>query len=422
MFFGKAFQRSLNLAVILILTLTANVLMAGAQGAPIPATDGEAIAQGFNGPQGILIDPDGNVWVIDSGLGGDADIPWITPEGETVTGKMGDTAQVARIAPDGSVIKIASLPSVAAGQDIVGGARLARLNGTLYATVGQGIGDPATEMPPNMGVVARIGPDGMVTEVADLWDFERENNPDPAMYDAHPYGLEAGPDGMLYVADAGANDLLKVNPSTGEVSLVAVFEPIPGVFPRPDRGGEMVTDPVPTDVVFDAQGNMLVSFLSGAPFVPGSAKVVKVTPDGTVTDYATGYTMLTDLDWGPDGKLYGVQFGIFGEQGPTPNSGMVVRIEQGAGPQPVIEGLSFPIAIDFNDKGDAYVAINAVGPPGSGAVLAFRNLAPAPPKTLPVTGGEQPDTAVPWWSLVVVAALATALAFGGLKAWRRSAS
>jgi len=214
-----------------------------------------------------------------------------------------------------------------------------------------------------------------VTLVANTWDFEVANNPHPSVLDSHPYGLEVGPDGLLYVADAGGNTLLKVDPATGEVSLVAVFDPIPGVFPRPDYGGEMLTDAVPTDVVFDADGNTYVSYLSGAPFVPGSAKVVMVAADGTVSDYAAGYTMLSDLAWGPDGHLYGVQFGIFGEQGPTPDSGAVVQINSGAEPVVVVEGLSFPIALDINDAGDIFVAINAVGPPGSGAVLAFHGLA-----------------------------------------------
>ncbi|GAB4531569.1 MAG: ScyD/ScyE family protein [Anaerolineae bacterium] len=384
----QTFSRTGIAGLLVVLVLLAFSSVAGAQGG------GNVIAQGFNGPQGLLVDGEGNIWVIDSGLGGEAEIPWISPEGEEVTGTMGNTAQVARIGADGSVARVAALPSVAAGQDVIGGARLALLDGILYATSGQGIGSPDNEVPANMGGVVRIEADGTVTMIANTWDFERANNPDPALYDSHPYGLEPGPDGLLYVADAGANDLLKVDPATGEISVVAVFEPLPGVFPRPDRGGEMLTDPVPTDVVFDSAGNAYVSFLSGAPFVPGSAKVVKVSPDGTVSDYAAGYTMLTDLAWGPDGNLYGVQFGIFTEQGPTPDSGAVVRIQAGAAPEVVIDGLSFPIAIDFDEAGDAYVAINAVGPPGSGAVQAFQGLGAPAPAALPATGAE--GVAAPW--------------------------
>lgn len=374
---GKPRNRIARIALLLILALLATAGVAGAHDGPVPAGEGELIAEGFNGPQGLLVDPDGNVWVIDSGMGGETPIKWISGEtGEEVDAQLGDSAQVARIsAADHSVEKIAALPSVFLGMEAVGGARLALLDGTLYATSGQGIGAADSEIPDNFGGVVGIAPDGTVTFVASTWDFEVANNPHPSVLDSHPYGLEAGPDGMLYVADAGGNDLLKIDPATGEVSLVAVFDPIPGVFPRPDYGGEMLTDPVPTDVVFDEAGNAYVSYLSGAPFVPGSAKVVMVAADGTVSDYATGFTMLTDLAWGPDGELYGVQFGIFGEQGPEPNSGAVVHIHGGAEFDVAIEGLSFPISLDFNEAGDAFVAINSVGPPGSGAVMAFHAIA-----------------------------------------------
>ena len=342
------------ISLILALSLLLTAGIAAAHEGPVPAADGEVIAEGFNGPQGVLVDGDGNVWVIDSGLGGETDIKWISGEtGEEVDAKLGDSAQIARInAVDHSVEVIMALPSLNLGQEAIGGARLALLDGTLYATVGQGIGAADLQLPDNFGGVLSIGADGAVSMAANTWEFEIANNPHPSVLDSHPYGLQAGPDGMLYVADAGGNDLLKIDPATGEVSLVAVFDPIPGVFPRPDYGGEMLTDAVPTDVVFDEGGNAYVSFLSGAPFVPGSAKVVMVTPDGTVSDYATGYTMLTDLAWGPDGHLYGSEFGIFGEQGPTPDSGSVVEISAGAEPVVVIEGLSFPISLDFNEAGD----------------------------------------------------------------------
>jgi hypothetical protein len=420
------------IGLILVLALLATAGIAGAHDGPIPASDGEVIADGFNGPQGVLVDGDGNVWVIDSGLGGEDDIKWISAEtGEEVDAKVGDSAQVARInAADHSVDMIAALPSVNLGQEAIGGARLALVDGTLYATSGQGIGSPDSEIPANFGGVVSISADGAVAMVASIWDFEVANNPDGILLDSHPYGLEPGPDGMLYVADAGGNALLKVDPATGDVSLVATFDPLPGVFPRPDYGGEMLTDAVPTDVVFDAEGNAYVSYLSGAPFVPGSAKVVMVAPDGTVSDYATGYTMLTDLDWGPDGNLYGVQFGIFGEQGPVPNSGAVVHIKGGTDSDVAIEGLSFPIAIDFNEAGDAFVAINAVGPPGSGAVVAFHGIAPsemmeepmpAPeepaPEMLPKTGADLTKSTPVWpaWVFVVVAGVIV----GGFVLYRR---
>ncbi|MFQ5856042.1 MAG: ScyD/ScyE family protein, partial [Anaerolineae bacterium] len=192
-----------------------------------------------------------------------------------------------------------------------------------------------------------------------------------------------GPDGNLWVADAAGNDLLKIDPTTGEIELVAVFDGVPGPFPNPNRGGAMESDPVPTGVAFDEEGNLYVSFLPGVPFLPGAAKVVQVTPDGQVSDYATGLTMLTDLRTGPNGNLYAVQFGVFTEEGPVPNSGAIIRVGAGDASKVVVDGLSFPTSIDFNADGDAYVTINGVGPPGSGAVVLYKGLTAVAGRPLP---------------------------------------
>ncbi|NJN84965.1 MAG: SnoaL-like domain-containing protein, partial [Caldilineaceae bacterium] len=37
------------------------------------------VAEGLNGPMGVLVDPDGNVWVIDSGIGGDQPLAALNP-------------------------------------------------------------------------------------------------------------------------------------------------------------------------------------------------------------------------------------------------------------------------------------------------------------------------------------------------------
>jgi sugar lactone lactonase YvrE len=372
---NRLLQKSVRIVLVVGILVLSMVGVLSAQGG-LTAEDGVVVAEGFNGPQGVLVDADGAIWVIDSGLGGEEIIPWISPEGQAVDAQFGQTAQIVKVAPDGTQEVIAVLPSVFTGADTVGGARLALLDGVLYATSGQGIGDPTVATLENAGAVVKIV-DGEVTEVANLWDFERTENPDPALYDSHPYGLAAGADGMLYVTDAGANDLLKIDPATGDVSLIAVFAPIPGVFPRPDLGGELLTDAVPTGVVVGEDGAMYVSYLSGAPFVPGSAKVVMVSADGEISDYATGLTMLTDLQRGPDGHLYAVQFGIFTDQGPTPDSGAVLRIGEGDSSQEVISGLSFPTGISFDAEGNAYVVVNGVGAPGSGAVVKFDAVAAA---------------------------------------------
>ncbi len=391
---SKRLMVTLGVLVTLALTLIPLAPAAYAQ------SQGTTLAQGFNGPQGILVDPAGNVWVIDSGLGGDQELPFVSPDtGESTTATFGQTARVVKVAPDGTQTEIATLPSLLTGQEALGGARLALLDGTLYATSGGWLGATGDTALPNTAAVVKIA-DGQVSEAAQTWPLEKNQNPDGFVLESHPYGLTAGPDGKLWVADAGANTLLKVDPSTGQVDLVAVFDGVPAPFPNPNRGNAMESDPVPTAVAFDRDGNTYVSFLPGVPFAPGAAKVVKVTADGQVSDYATGLTVLTDMRTGPDGELYAVQMAEFTEQGPTPNTGAILRIRQGGASEVLISGLSFPTSFDFTAAGDAYVAINGVGAPGSGAVVRFTGVtamqamaspSETTPESLPTTGGALPQ-------------------------------
>ena len=381
--------------VCLIITLMLLPLVPGVQA----QGEGTTVASGLNGPMGVLVAPDGTVWVIDSGTGGDTDLPFNNPQtGQPMTAKFGETAQIVQVSSDGSQTVVANLPSVATGMDTIGGARLALVDGTVYATSGQWLGEADSTAGENMAAIVSIA-DGQVTEVADIWEFEKSQNPDGHILDSHPYDIVAGPDGNLLVTDAAGNDLLRVNPASGDIETVAVFEGLPGPFPNPGRGGAQESDPVPTGVAVGQDGTIYVGFLSGFPFLPGAAKVVQVSPDGQVSDYATGLSTLTDLVAGPDGNLYAVQFADFSEQGPAPNSGRVIRVMPGDASEVVLDGLSFPTAIDFNSNGDAYVTINGVGAPGSGEVVMYAGLtnqagSPLPaPEPVPATEAEQPAQA-----------------------------
>lgn len=333
----------------------------------------EVVARGFNSPMGVLAAPDGDIWVVDSGTGGSRELKALSPEGQVITAKVGDTARIVRVSPEGELTEVATLPSVLFGQEPVGGARLARVGDELYVTNGVWTEVSGSQNLGLFGAVARLV-GGHVTEVADLWEFENAENPDGFIRETHPYGLVTGPDGALYVADAGANTLLKVDPESGAVTLLATFEGLPGPLPNPAREGAKESDPVPTGVAFAEDGTLYVSLLPGFPFTPGSAKVVTVGQDGQVTDYATGLTMVTDLQAGPDGALYAVSLGEFGESGPTPRTGSLVRIENGK-TETVLEGLSFPTSVAFAEDGTAYLTVNGVGAPGSGQLVRVAGLA-----------------------------------------------
>ncbi|MEZ4584067.1 MAG: ScyD/ScyE family protein, partial [Caldilineaceae bacterium] len=239
-----------------------NVAMAQADG------PGEVVADGLNGPMGVLVDPDGNVWVIDSGLGGDQPMEVVNPETESMSeATMGNTARIVKVsAEDGAMTDVATVPSVASEAGASGGSRLALLDGQLYATVGEWLSTPDIDPPAGLATIVRVNDDGSTSEVAQFWPTERDVNPYPPVTHAHPYGIIGGPDGNLWVADAGGNTLYKVDPASGELTAVATFDPLPGVFPRPDYDNQLLTDPVPTAVTVGGDGGIYVSLPSGGAF------------------------------------------------------------------------------------------------------------------------------------------------------------
>jgi hypothetical protein len=169
---------------------------------------------------------------------------------------------------------------------------------------------------------------------------------------------------------------------------VVGFEGISGVFPSQTRGGELIADPVPTGVVVNEDGSAFVSFLSGAPFVPGSAKVVQVSAEGEVSDYATGLTMLTDLTRGPDGNLYAVSFGMFTQEGPVFNSGAIIRILEDGSSEIVVDGLPFATGIALDADGNGYVTINGIAIPQAGMVVRYDGLTEMEGTPVPQMGSE----------------------------------
>jgi sugar lactone lactonase YvrE len=294
-----------------------------------------------------------------------------------------------------------------------GGALWAVTGGTLQAPF------PIT----GTGALVRIDPaTGANTVVADIQGFEKQNNPEAFAVDSNPYGLALGPDGMVYVADAGGNDIVRVNPTSGAVSLLAVIPGItlpPGMAPpggNPDRGGANELDPVPTGAAFGPDGALYASLLTGGPFPPGAAKVVRVTMDGKVSDAVPGLTMLTDIKLGPDGAWYVVQFAEFNFQsdppGPVPGSGQVLRLKANGQQEVVAGGLMFPNKIAFDTTGNLYVTTNSVIP-GAGQVVRYSAMGGVLPG-MPRTG-----TAANWGVLLALAS-ALALAAVGVGLRRRA--
>ena len=184
---------------------------------------------------------------------------------------------------------------------------------------------------------------------ADLHAFEATHNPDkvnaygvknpspcvkaglesgpqapPAAYtgqvDSNPYAVADAGSGW-YVADAGGNDIVKVD-KHGKVSLVAVLPPQPAVItpelatalsaPACVVGVTYAFEPVPTDVERGPDGMLYVSTLPGGAEGPASGtrgSVYRVNPrNGTAERIATGFAGATNVAVDDHGTVYVAEF------------------------------------------------------------------------------------------------------------------
>ena len=280
------------------------------------------------------------------------------------------------------------------GTEVVGPAGIALSNGKIYVAVGgPGPATPAIANPAGENKVYEIDPaTGTATEIADIGAYEKANNPDPNAIDSDLYGIAAGADGTLYVADAGGNTVYTVNPSTKELKVLAVVPGLPdGGKANPARGGASEIDPVPTGVLADPAGGVWVGLLSGGPFPQGGAKVIHIGADGAITDAVTGLTMVTGLAAAPDGTLYVTELSTnFLSQPPA--LGDIIRVKADGTKDIAFAGLVTPNDIAFDAAGDLYVIVNttsAVGTPPSGAVLKCTDVANA--VAAPAEGAATPE-------------------------------
>lgn len=262
---------------------------------PAPTTlepvRGPPLATKLKSPIGLAEDPEGNVWVTEAGSG-------------TV-----NSGQVSVVTPSGSVYPvITGFQSVISAEGSPEGLNhLLYDKGKLYIlhdTEGKLYTADVSGFVP--GVTPAIKAGSLNSE--DIGTFVRVAHPNaPDDPDSNPYNLTFGPNGDLFIVDAGANAIVRRKKTDGSLSIFATFPDMPNpAFPAV---GDPTIDAVPTGIVYNGT-NFMVSTPTGFPFPVGLSKIYRVSAAGTVTLYKDGFSGITDLLLTPSGKTLITEFGF----------------------------------------------------------------------------------------------------------------
>jgi hypothetical protein len=113
--------------------------------------------------------------------------------------------------------------------------------------------------------------------IVDFPDFRPEFHPTVSnnVRHSHPYGIVADDD-FLYVVDGGYNSVIQVDLASGGYETLLSFPT--RVNPLFGTIGPPRVENVPTSIRWDGE-KLLVTLLSGFPFVPGMSQVWEIDPD-----------------------------------------------------------------------------------------------------------------------------------------------
>ncbi len=379
------------LAGVLALLSVVAVAPAGATGAGGLAL--RVVASGLANPKHLTIAPNGQVDIVESGLGGatgTANCATGPSTGGTGTTSYceGPTGAIASWSPaTGLVTRVRALPSVIETDigEAAGPAAVAFARGSTAIVFQDELVGPTGANTLTGPAATTFGTLEIFTgghrHVVNLAAFAASHPQAAATlggpphaettYDSDPYDVVPYLNGFA-VVDAAANDLLFVSAS-GAVSVLARFPTVAQPVPAGALGNPTAItidgQAVPTAVVVGPDGALYVSTLSGVPSEPGTARVYRVTLGSAPTVYATGLTAVTALAF--DGStLLATEYSTGGLLAPPTVPGALVAIAPNGHETTLpLAGLVDPTGIAVAPNGVILIANHGSAPSAQGQLV-----------------------------------------------------
>jgi hypothetical protein len=343
------------------------VIAAPTAGAQARGHDGAfvVIASHLNNPRGLSPAPGGGLYLAEAGRGGKTCISG-GPEGETCPGLTGSFDLITKNHRVKRIVTGLISASGAGGVAAEGPVSVSRApRGNFYGLFGLN----THEIPPKgtipskvrnaalaqLGRLWLIKPGGAVKNVSNVgdqdWAWSKRH------IDLAPHDFpDANPNAVLfshgsrYVADAGANTLVRVK-WNGKVRVLDFFQ-VPA---------HSQSDAVATCVARGPDGALYVGELLGGFHTPRHARIWRVTAHHAPTVWARGLTTVQGCGFGSDGAFYATEFQTDGLGAQNP-AGDVVRIKNGHRTRLGVGKLFFPSGFAAGPDGSIYVSNCSIAP------------------------------------------------------------